>query len=161
MNTPLSPVSGRLASLDILRGFDLFLLVFFQPVFVALGQRLNFPWLNDILYQFDHESWIGFRFWDLVMPLFLFMTGASMPFSFSKFKNAPNKWHIYRKIIKRFVLLFIFGMIVQPEKEIVLMLERLEQKKEIVKAICAAVLEKTGEHALVYSLAVGDTVGLK
>lgn len=58
MNTPLSPVSGRLASLDILRGFDLFLLVFFQPVFVALGQRLNFPWLNDILYQFDHESWI-------------------------------------------------------------------------------------------------------
>lgn len=113
MNTPLSPVSGRLASLDILRGFDLFLLVFFQPVFVALGQCLNFPWLNDILYQFDHESWIGFRFWDLVMPLFLFMTGASMPFSFSKFKNAPNKWPVYRKIIKRFVLLFIFGMIVQ------------------------------------------------
>jgi len=113
MNTPLSPVSGRLASLDILRGFDLFLLVFFQPVFVALGQRLNFPWLNDILCQFDHESWIGFRFWDLVMPLFLFMTGASMPFSFSKFKNAPNKWPVYRKIIKRFVLLFIFGMIVQ------------------------------------------------
>ena len=113
MNTPLSPVSGRLASLDILRGFDLFLLVFFQPVFVALGQRLNFPWLNGILYQFDHESWIGFRFWDLVMPLFLFMTGASMPFSFSKFKNAPNKWPVYRKIIKRFVLLFIFGMIVQ------------------------------------------------
>ena len=113
MNTPLSPVSGRLASLDILRGFELFLLVFFQPVFVALGQRLFFPWLNDILYQFDHESWIGFRFWDLVMPLFLFMTGASMPFSFSKFKNAPNKWPVYRKIIKRFVLLFIFGMIVQ------------------------------------------------
>ena len=36
-----------------------------------------------------------------------------MPFSFSKFKNAPNKWPVYRKIIKRFVLLFIFGMIVQ------------------------------------------------
>ena len=113
MNTPLSPVSGRLASLDILRGFDLFLLVFFQPVFVALGQRLNFPWLNDILFHLDNDSWIGFRFWDLVMPLFLFMTGASMPFSFSKFKNAPNKWPVYRKIIKRFVLLFIFGMIVQ------------------------------------------------
>lgn len=106
-------MSGRLASLDILRGFDLFLLVFFQPVFVALGQRLNLPWLNDILYQFDHETWIGFRFWDLIMPLFLFMTGASMPFSFSKFKDDPNKGPIYRKILKRFVLLFIFGMIVQ------------------------------------------------
>lgn len=113
MNAPLSTMSGRLASLDILRGFDLFLLVFFQPVFVVLGQRLNLPWLNQILYQFDHEIWIGFRFWDLVMPLFLFMTGASMPFSFSKYKNCPNKWSIYRKVLKRFILLFIFGMIVQ------------------------------------------------
>lgn len=55
----------------------------------------------------------------------------------------------------------IFGMIVQPEKEIVLMLVQAEQKKDIIKAVCAAVLEKTGEHALVYSLAVSDTVGLK
>ncbi|WP_455674690.1 acyltransferase family protein [Phocaeicola sp.] len=113
--TPQSTLqpSTRLASLDILRGFDLFLLVFFQPVLIALGQQLNLPWLNSILYQFDHEVWVGFRFWDLVMPLFLFMTGASMPFSFSKYKNNPDKKAIYRKIIKRFLLLFIFGMIVQ------------------------------------------------
>ena len=77
--------TSRLASLDILRGFDLFLLVFFQPVFAALVRQLNLPFLNDILYQFDHEVWEGFRFWDLVMPLFLFMTGASMPFSLSKY----------------------------------------------------------------------------
>ena len=78
----------RLASLDILRGFDLFLLVFFQPVFVALARQLNLPFLDEVLYQFDHEVWEGFRFWDLVMPLFLFMTGASMPFSLSKYKTA-------------------------------------------------------------------------
>ena len=57
--------STRLASLDILRGFDLFLLVFFQPVFAALVRQMNLPFLNDILYQFDHEVWEGFRFWDL------------------------------------------------------------------------------------------------
>ena len=57
--------TSRLASLDILRGFDLFLLVFFQPVFAALARQLNLPFLNDILYQFDHEVWEGFRFWDL------------------------------------------------------------------------------------------------
>ena len=113
MNKPLSSPSPRLASLDILRGFDLFLLVFFQPVLWALAHQLNLPWLNSILFQFDHEVWEGFRFWDLVMPLFLFMTGASMPFSFSKFKDDPDKGPIYRKILKRFILLFIFGMIVQ------------------------------------------------
>mgnify|MGYP000376291994 CR=1 FL=1 len=36
-----------------------------------------------------------------------------MPFSFSKFKDNPDKGPVYRKIIKRFILLFIFGMIVQ------------------------------------------------
>ena len=39
----------RLASLDILRGFDLFLLVFFQPVFVALARQLNLPFLDEVL----------------------------------------------------------------------------------------------------------------
>lgn len=109
------PVSSstRLASLDVLRGFDLFLLVFFQPVLVSVGQCADLPWLNAILYQFDHEVWIGFRFWDLVMPLFLFMTGASMPFSFSKYRDLPDKKAIWRKIIRRFLLLFLFGMIVQ------------------------------------------------
>ena len=57
--------SIRLASLDILRGFDLFLLIFFQPVFVALARQMNMPFLDSILYQFDHEVWEGFRFWDL------------------------------------------------------------------------------------------------
>ena len=113
MKTTTSPVSARLASLDILRGFDLFLLVFFQPVLLSLGRQLDLPWLNEILYHFDHEVWEGFRFWDLVMPLFLFMAGTSMPFSFSKFKDNPNKTAIHRKVIKRFLLLFLFGMIVQ------------------------------------------------
>ena len=106
--------SIRLASLDILRGFDLFLLIFFQPVFVALARQMNMPFLDSILYQFDHEVWEGFRFWDLVMPLFLFMTGASMPFSLSKYIGTTGSyWPVYRRILKRVFLLFIFGMIVQ------------------------------------------------
>lgn len=51
----LSENNTRLASLDILRGFDLFLLVFFQPVLWVLARQLDVPFLNGILYQFDHE----------------------------------------------------------------------------------------------------------
>ena len=106
--------TDRLASLDILRGFDLFLLVFFQPVFIALVRQLNMPFLDEVLYQFDHEVWEGFRLWDLVMPLFLFMTGASMPFSLSKYRGSSGSYcSVYRRILKRVVLLFILGMIVQ------------------------------------------------
>lgn len=105
--------SGRLASLDILRGFDLFLLVFFQPVLVALGRQGDIPLLDPVLYQLDHCVWEGFRFWDLVMPLFLFMSGVAMPFSFAKYKDRTGKLTIYRQIGKRFILLFILGMVVQ------------------------------------------------
>lgn len=106
--------STRLASLDILRGFDLFLLVFLQPVLVALLRLSDSPLLIKIMYQFEHKSWEGLHLWDLVMPLFLFMTGASMPFSLSKYKNAAGNYGpVYRRILKRVVILFILGMIVQ------------------------------------------------
>lgn len=107
------PVGQRLASLDILRGFDLFLLVFLQPVLVSLGACVDSSVMNAVLYQFDHEVWEGFRFWDLVMPLFLFMTGVSMPFSFSKYEREENRWFIYKKVLRRFVILFLLGMVVQ------------------------------------------------
>lgn len=112
METP-QKATTRLASLDILRGFDLFLLLFFQPVFYRLGKVLGWEWLDPILHQFEHEAWVGFRFWDLIMPLFLFMAGASMPFSFAKFKADPDKKRIYKKVIRRFVILFLLGMVVQ------------------------------------------------
>ena len=108
-----STIPDRLASLDILRGFDLFLLVFFQPVLIALLSKSDASWIQSILYQFDHEVWDGFRFWDLIMPLFLFMSGASMPFSFSKLQRDKTKVFIYKKVFKRFLILFLLGMIVQ------------------------------------------------
>lgn len=115
MNTHSIP-SNRLASLDILRGFDLFMLVFFQPVFVAFARHWkDVPVFSFLLHQFEHVKWEGFSAWDLVMPLFLFMVGAAMPFSFEKYRTNPDKRAIYKKITKRFVILFILGTVVQGD----------------------------------------------
>ena len=115
MNTHSIP-SNRLASLDILRGFDLFMLVFFQPVFVAFVRHWkDVPVFSSLLHQFEHVQWEGFSAWDLVMPLFLFMVGAAMPFSFEKYRANPDKRAIYKKITKRFVILFILGAVVQGD----------------------------------------------
>lgn len=105
--------TSRLASLDILRGLDLFMLVFLQPVVWELGHALDWPWLNVVLYQLDHEVWEGFRCWDLVMPLFLFMAGVSMPFSFSKYQRERQFAAAYRHVAVRFSVLFLLGMVVQ------------------------------------------------
>lgn len=89
--------SQRLESLDILRGFDLFLLVALQPVLVAIGQVWDNSYYHAFLYQFDHEVWEGFRLWDLIMPLFLFMTGVTVPFSLDS-KIGQPVGPIYRHI---------------------------------------------------------------
>lgn len=104
----------RLASLDILRGLDLFLLVFLQPVLWALLTQAGTPASLALLHHFDHEVWEGFRFWDLVMPLFLFMSGTSLPFAFSRhLRGEAPKSEAYRRIARRCLLLFLLGMVVQ------------------------------------------------
>lgn len=104
----------RLLSLDVLRGLDLFMLVALQPVLRGILLTLNDETLNDtLLYQLDHAPWEGFRAWDLVMPLFLFMSGVTMPFSLPKYKEQNSNLKVWKRVLKRFVILFALGMLVQ------------------------------------------------
>lgn len=103
----------RLESLDVLRGFDLFCLVALEGTLHPLARALDTPWFHSFMWGFTHVNWEGFSTWDLVMPLFLFMAGVSMPFAFSRFKENPDKGAVYRRIIKRVILLWIFGMMCQ------------------------------------------------
>ena len=103
----------RLASLDILRGADMFLLLFLGPVFRSLCEVFpdSTEWLHS---QIIHTPWVGFTFWDIIMPLFLFMSGMTIPFSMARYKEGevPDK-KFYLKLLKRFCLLFFLGWIVQ------------------------------------------------
>ena len=105
--------SRRLESLDALRGFDLFFLVALGPLMHSLARTANMEWLNESMWVFSHVSWEGFSPWDLIMPLFLFMSGISMPFSLSRYKSISDKRPLLRRLAKRILLLWIFGMMCQ------------------------------------------------
>ena len=105
--------SKRLESLDALRGFDLFFLVALGPLMHSLARTANVEWLNESMWVFSHVSWEGFSPWDLIMPLFLFMSGISMPFSLSRYKSISDKRPLLRRLAKRILLLWIFGIICQ------------------------------------------------
>lgn len=106
--------NGRLLSLDVLRGLDLMLLVGLQPVLRLFLIELDSPILNDtLLYHLDHAEWEGLRVWDLVMPLFLFMSGVTMPYSLPKYMKQNGNKGVWKRIIKRFLILFMLGMLVQ------------------------------------------------
>ncbi len=112
MNTMEKP--ARLVSLDALRGFDMFWIIGGEVVFTALAKASNNSFLNAIAIQMDHVEWEGFRFYDLIMPLFLFMVGMSIPFSLSKrISSGESHKSIYLHTLKRAVILFLLGMVCQ------------------------------------------------
>ena len=106
-------LSQRLESLDVLRGFDLFLLVGLEMVMHHLGSAVHTPVFHSVMWCFTHVDWEGFSTWDLVMPLFMFMSGITIPFALSRYKDAADKSLVYRRILKRVILLWIFGMMCQ------------------------------------------------
>ncbi|HNX04103.1 MAG TPA: hypothetical protein PKI32_01295, partial [Opitutales bacterium] len=67
----------RLFSLDLLRGLDIFLLTAIGPLVWAIhrtwGDYDSPAWWLDLV---KHPAF-GFSPWDIIMPLFLFMSGAA------------------------------------------------------------------------------------
>lgn len=114
----------RLMSLDALRGFDMFFIISggAKRIFEGFMIGTNSHALKNLFYQFDHKPWVpgygvwgaGFTMWDIIMPLFLFCSGISMPFSFSKFlERGGTKLQLYLKVIRRTLILYVLGMIRQ------------------------------------------------
>jgi predicted acyltransferase len=100
----------RVVSVDVLRGFDMFWLIGGTGVALALA-RLCPPGLRDMLLpQFEHAPWAGFRFYDLIFPLFVFMVGMSLVFSLGKRLEREGRWSAYRRLLRRGLLLFLMGL---------------------------------------------------
>jgi len=106
---------GRIMSIDALRGFDMFWIIGGHRIFISLHEIFRHPateWINRQL--LSHVEWKGFRPWDLIMPLFLFVVGVVMPFAFNKrLMRGDSKRQLYFHIIKRTVILFVLGMVAQ------------------------------------------------
>ena len=108
-----SKLKERLASLDFLRGADLFCIVALEHIVYALRSALPEGSMNGVMWYFEHVEWEGLSPWDIIMPLFLFMSGVSVPFALGRHKLNGAGWPVYRRILRRFALLWIFGMICQ------------------------------------------------
>ena len=134
------PVLHRLHSLDALRGFDMFWIVCGEGISHGIAsvikqkyslQQNSTDWqiaaTNDlnaiekifvfISNQLHHTPWNGFTFYDMIFPLFIFIAGVSMPYSFGRqLELATNrsvaKKIIYRSLLKRTIILILLGLVV-------------------------------------------------
>ena len=108
---------SRVVSLDALRGFDLFLLCGFTGIY---GSLMNGPlskfiegskFWETLQYQIcEHSDWEGFTLHDLIMPLFMFMSGVTICYSMAKYKKSeqnptPSRLRFWCRLIRRILLL--------------------------------------------------------
>ncbi|ARS39361.1 DUF5009 domain-containing protein [Sphingobacteriaceae bacterium GW460-11-11-14-LB5] len=135
-----APEKKRLLSLDALRGFDMFWIISGEGIFhglasgvmkehalirdpsdwkIATKKSLSFfeELLIGISNQLHHSTWNGFTFYDLIFPLFIFISGVAMPFSYekhlsTKHDNQNSAKSIYTALIRRTLILIILGMVV-------------------------------------------------
>lgn len=103
--------SERLLSLDTLRGFDMFWIIGGDHLFKALGAATGIPLLEWWGGQLTHVEWHGFRAYDMIFPLFLFIAGISFTFSMTKRLKTGDRKGLYRHIWKRGLLLVLIGII--------------------------------------------------
>ncbi|MCP4312981.1 MAG: DUF5009 domain-containing protein [Bacteroidetes bacterium] len=109
---PRTSTGERLKSLDTLRGFDMAMLVGGCGVIIALAEVADMNWLNTIENQLNHVSWEGFRFYDLIFPLFMFISGAAIPYGItSKLEKGIPSQVLLKKILWRFIALILLGII--------------------------------------------------
>ncbi len=111
MNTKEKTTKQRLLSLDTLRGFDMLWIVGGDLFFHSLASHTDWAWAA-VMSKHMHHKWNGFHFYDLIFPLFMFISGVAIPYALlSKLEKGVSKKKLYYKTLKRALTLLLFGAI--------------------------------------------------
>jgi predicted acyltransferase len=78
---------------------------------LALNRLTGFGPLKMVANQLEHVDWDGFRFYDLIFPLFVFIMGVSLVFSLSKGLEKGGRPAATGRVLRRFLLLFIVALV--------------------------------------------------
>jgi len=104
--------STRLLSLDALRGFDMFWIIGGEELFKALGGIIDRPRSHWWVEQLEHVPWAGFHAYDLIFPLFMFISGVAVPYAVTgKLEQGVPRATIVRKVVKRALILVLLGFV--------------------------------------------------
>ena len=94
--------SKRLISLDAFRGITI-------ASMILVNNAGNW---SAVYPPLEHAKWHGWTLTDLIFPFFLFIVGVAIVFAFSKrIESGQSKKKLYLKILKRTLILFGLGLL--------------------------------------------------
>ena len=103
--------SKRLVSLDAFRGWTMFWIVGGGALVTGLEALGHNPVIDTLVYQLEHTPWQGLRYYDLIWPSFMLMTGMSLPFSYAKRSLTQTHREILLRVLRRVIVLFLLGSV--------------------------------------------------
>ncbi|WP_228768425.1 transmembrane glucosamine N-acetyltransferase NagX [Shewanella sp. TC10] len=100
-------------SLDALRGFDMFWILGGEGIFAALLVLTGWSGWQWFDGQMHHSQWHGFTFYDVIFPLFIFLSGVALGLSPKRLDKLPvaQRTPLYRHAFKRLGLLILLGVL--------------------------------------------------
>lgn len=111
--------SQRLLSLDFLRGFIMVTLTlgetgFFRKLALAFPNKVT----DFLSYEFEHSSWHGLRFWDVILPGFMLIAGTSLAYSFRRQQELGYSWKdSLKKTLRRSFWLLFWGILIYSVRD--------------------------------------------
>lgn len=117
VEVPLDLQTRRVVSLDTLRGFNFIWILGGEGVVLALAQMIEnksnaLDAIGSFLHtQITHAAWEGFTFYDLIFPLFIFITGVAITLSLPRLIEREGRRETRLRIVRRALLLYALGVI--------------------------------------------------
>jgi predicted acyltransferase len=101
--------SSRVTSIDALRGFVMFMMIFVNDL-AGAPEKIVPDWMAH--FSDRHKEGSGMTFVDLVFPAFLFIVGMSIPFALgSRLNKGEARWKIAGHIVARTLALLAIGIL--------------------------------------------------
>jgi predicted acyltransferase len=107
----------RVESVDALRGFNFIWILGGDMLMWAVaemskGKGSVVAAVGGFLgRQLTHVAWEGFRFYDLIFPLFVFLTGVSIVLSLPRLVEREGRARAHARILRRALILYGLGLL--------------------------------------------------
>ncbi len=104
-----TPPTLRITSIDALRGFVMFMMIFVNDL-AGAPEKIVPDWM--VHFSDRHQTGSGMTFVDLVFPAFLFLVGMSIPFALgARLKRGEAPYHTILHVVTRTLALLALGIL--------------------------------------------------
>src|SRR3954470_7101128 len=155
----ISATSGRLISLDVMRGMIMIFLAGESClVYVALKDMSpSATYLRVVDFLFQHHEWNGLHLWDLIQPAFMLMAGSALYISYhNKLRKGISWEENFKHVAIRCFKLFLLGTAIHcvDKGKLVWELWNVLTQLSFTTLIAYLIIRKSANFQVAFSIAL-------